>query len=195
MTDERLARQIAFIIEIDKLKTVLRRTFLMDATRAETTAEHSWHLGVMALLLTEYADEPVDPLRVVTLVLVHDIVEIDAGDTYAYDETGYLDKAEREERAAARLYGLLPAEQGAELLALWREFEARETPDAKFANALDRLQPFLHNYTLGGDNWREHQVTPAMIRKRVAPIADISTRLADYVERLIVQSIEAGYTG
>src|SRR5262249_50705513 len=147
---DRLARQIAFIIEIDKAKQVLRQTLLMDGSRLENDAEHSWHLAVMALLLAEYAGEAVDLLRVLKMVLIHDLVEIDAGDTFVYDVEALATRREREERAADRIFGLLPADVEEEFRALWEEFEAQATPEARFAAALDRLQPLLHNYHTGG---------------------------------------------
>lgn len=137
----RLRRQLDFILEIDKAKAVLRRSRLLDGSRRENDAEHAWHLAVMALVLAEYANEPIDLSRVVKMLLVHDIVEIDAGDTFIYDDSDPAAKAERERQAAHRIFGLLPADQQQELLALWEEFEARRTADARFAAALDRLQP------------------------------------------------------
>src|SRR2546422_9454252 len=155
---QRLDLQIRFILEIDKLKTILRRTYLLNEDRAENTAEHSWHLAIMALLLAEHANEPVNVARVVKMVLVHDIVEIDAGDTYFYDTAAALDKSEREHAAADRLYGILPADQGKELRDLWEEFEAAKTADARFALALDRFMPQLHNYHTHGRAWAEHGI-------------------------------------
>src|SRR5204862_8047037 len=139
MDNERFEQQIRFILEIDKLKTIMRRTYLLNADRAENTAEHSWHLAMMAILLAEHANEPVDVARVIKMVLVHDIVEIDAGDTYFYDAAAALDKHEREHAAADRLFGILPEDQGKELRDLWEEFEAAQSPDARFALALDRF--------------------------------------------------------
>ncbi len=193
MQTDRLARQIAFIVEIDKLKTILRRTPLTDESRRENSAEHSWHLAVMTLLLAEYAGEPVDAARAVKLVLIHDIIEIDAGDTFAYDVQGYLDKDEREQRAAARLFALLPDDQAAELLAFWREFEAMETPESRFANAMDRLQPTLMNHNAHGGTWRDNGVTQAQIERRDAPIGAISVTLGALVQEIIQANIERGY--
>ncbi len=154
MTTDRLAQQMAFIIEIDRLKTVLRRTLIADGSRHENSAEHSWHLALAAMVLAEHSDEPVALLRVLQMLLVHDIVEIDAGDTFYYDDAGRQDKAEREQRAADHLFGLLPDDQAAELHALWTEFEARQTAEARFANALDRLMPLIHNTLNDGHTWR-----------------------------------------
>src|SRR3954453_23834883 len=138
---DRLQQQLAFILEIDKLKSIFRQTILIDRSRRENTAEHSWHLALMAMLLSEYAETPVDVVRVMHMVLVHDIVEIDAGDTFAYDAAGIVTKKQRELDAADRIFGLLPPEQGSELRKLWEEFEAEETSDSHFANAIDRLEP------------------------------------------------------
>ena len=146
---DRFEQQLRFIVEIDRLKNVLRRTLLTDASRRENSAEHSWHIALMAPLLAEHACEPVNVERVMRMLLVHDIVEIDAGDTFAYDANGNADKAERERRAADRLYGLLPDDQARELRAAWEEFEAAESAEARFAHALDRLQPLLQNLQIG----------------------------------------------
>jgi putative hydrolase of HD superfamily len=167
---ERLERQLAFVREIDRLKSVLRRTTLHDGSRPENSAEHSWHLAAMALVLGEYAPEGTDVSRAVQLCLVHDVVEIDAGDTFAYDAAGYADKAAREQAAAMRLFGLLPLDQAIALRALWEEFEEGETPTARFANALDRLQPLLANLATGGGSWRSAGVTRAAVERRMAPI-------------------------
>jgi len=195
MTDEnRLQQQIQFLAEIDKLNGVLRRTWLLDQSRYENDAEHSWHIAVAAMLFREYADDPsVDPLRVIEMLLVHDLVEIDAGDTYAYDAKACLDQPEREQRAAERIFGLLPPDQAAEFRALWEEFEARQTPEARYAAALDRFQPLLHNYMTGGRAWRDHGVTSDRVRVRNRPVADGSPRLWQYAEDLIDDAVEKGF--
>jgi putative hydrolases of HD superfamily len=193
MADTRLTQQIAFVMEIDKLKTILRQTSLMDNSRRENSAEHSWHLAVMALTLGDYAEPGTDLTRVVKMVLVHDIVEIDAGDTFAYDAQGYTDKNEREERAAARIFGLLPDAQRDELLVLWHEFEAISTPEARFANALDRLEPLLGNYTTDGGSWKKAGVTLAKVQKRMEPIGNVSAALGVYVQEIIADSVAKGY--
>lgn len=193
MNIDRLEQQLSFIREIDKLKAVLRRTFLLDRSRRENSAEHSWHLAVMALLLSEYANEPVDVGHVLKLLLVHDIVEIDAGDTYIYDTAGHADKAEREQRAADRIFGLLPPGQQAELRALWDEFEAQETPEARFANTLDRLQPLLHNYYTEGAAWREHGISRSQVYERNERTARGSQALWDYAKALIDEAVAKGY--
>lgn len=160
---DRLADQVAFVIEVDRLKSVLRRGYTADGSRRENTAEHSWTLALMALVLAEHAAEPVDVARVMKMVVIHDIVEVDAGDTYIYDDGGRADKVAREVRAADRLFGLLPPDQGAEVRALWDEFEAGASPDARFARSLDRFAGFLLNHASGGASWREHGVTADMV--------------------------------
>jgi len=166
----RLERQLAFIIEADRLKSVLRRTTLCDGSRRENSAEHSWHLALMAMVFGQDAPEGIDAARVVRMVLVHDLVEIDAGDTFAYDAAGNEGRELREQRAAARIFGLLPADQHAEFRALWDEFEAQSTPESRLAVALDRLQPLLNNDVSGGGSWREHGITRAQVLQRMAPI-------------------------
>lgn len=183
--DDRLARQIGFLLEADQLKQVERRTRVIGNHRPENTAEHSWHLALFALVLAEHADDPVDLARVLAMVVLHDLVEIDAGDTFAYDDGAHDDKAEREAAAADRLFGLLPDDQGRALRALWEEYEAAETPDARFAMAVDRLQPVLVNAANGGRTWREHGITPDRVLARNAAIAQGSSRLwADLLARV-----------
>jgi putative hydrolase of HD superfamily len=170
MTGPRLPRQIAFLMEADKLKAVLRRTSLMDASRPENSAEHSWHLVLTALVLREHAPAEVDLFRVVEMLTVHDLVEIDAGDTFAYDAEALATKTERETAAADRIFGLLPVEQAGHFRSLWEEFEAQATPDARFANALDRLQPLLQNAGCGGGTWRTYSLTREAVLARMDPI-------------------------
>lgn len=191
--DKRLTSQLDFLIEIDKLKSIQRRAPLINGSRVENSAEHSWHLAMMALVLSQYANEAVNVDRVVRLLLVHDIIEIDAGDTFAFDVAGNLDKAEREQLAAARLFGLLPDDQAAEFRALWDEFEARSTAESRFANAMDRLMPLFHNYLNGGGVWVKNGVSIEQVRQRMAPIADGSTELANVVEGILSRAIERGY--
>ncbi len=193
--EERLAQQLQFILEADQLKNVQRRNLLADGSRMENSAEHSWHLALMALLLAEHANEEVRLLRVLQMVLIHDLVEIDAGDTYLYDDAGQLDKEEREELAAARLYGLLPPDQGAELFELWREFEARQSADARFANALDRLMPLLHNYHSGGRVWLEHGIRGEQVQQRLACIGDGAAGLWSYAQAVIAAALSEGLLG
>jgi putative hydrolase of HD superfamily len=194
MTDDRLERQLRFLREIDQLKGVFRQTWLLDRSRKENDAEHSWHLGVMAMLLAEHAaGENLDAARVVRMVLVHDLVEIDAGDTFAYDAEGERDRADREQAAAARIFALLPDDQGAELRALWEEFEARETPEAKYAAALDRLQPLMHNYFTEGAAWKEHGTTADQVTERNRHMAEGAPRLWVFARSLIDDAVEKGY--
>ena len=167
---DRLARQLEFLVEVDRLKGVVRRTTLCDGSRHENSAEHSWHLALAALVLAEHAEPAVDVLRAVRMLLVHDLVEIDAGDTFAYDAAANVGREAREREAAARIFGLLPAEQGAELRALWEEFELGESADARFAAAVDRMQPLLANDRSGGGSWRAHGVARAQVLRRMAPI-------------------------
>jgi putative hydrolase of HD superfamily len=164
----RLEQQIAFILEVDKRKGVLRKARVLDSRRFENSAEHTWHIALMAMILHEHASEPVDLLRTLKMLLVHDIVEIDAGDTFAYGDQSH--KAGSEAAAAQRIFGLLPADQFAECLALWLEFEARVTPEARFANAVDRLMPALHNLHGEGGTWREHSVSWDQVERRLSPI-------------------------
>jgi putative hydrolase of HD superfamily len=189
---ERLAAQLRFVLEIDKLKTVLRRTWILDRSRRENSAEHSWHLAIMAILLAEYGPPGVDLMRVLKMVLVHDLVEIDAGDTFCYDPAGALDQEDRERRAADRIFALLPHDLGGELRSLWEEFETRDSPEARFAAALDRLQPVLHNIVTEGGTWREHQVTRDQVVGRNRLIADGAPVLWEHARALIEDAVERG---
>lgn len=190
---ERLLQQMAFLEEIDKLKTVLRQSLILDRSRRENSAEHSWHLAVMAVLLAEHADEPVDVARVVKLLLIHDLVEIDAGDTFAYDTQGHTDKEERERASAARIFGLLPDDQAREVWELWEEYEASQTPEAKFALALDRLQPMVHNYRTEGASWKRHNVSSARVFDRAESITRGSKRLGEFARQTIADAVAKGY--
>lgn len=174
---DRLARQIAFIEALDGLKQVFRQNLVMDGTRRENSAEHSWHTAMMAPLLAEYAAEPVDPARAARMMLVHDVIEIDAGDTFCYDDAANGDKAERERAAADRLFGLLPPDQGADLRALWEEFEAARTPDARFAAVLDRFQVLFQNRNTEGGTWRIHSVARSQVDQRMAIIREATPAL------------------
>jgi putative hydrolase of HD superfamily len=191
--DQHLARQIEFLVEIDRLKHVLRRTYLPGSDRRENSAEHSWHLALAALVLAEYADEPVDLTRVLPMLLVHDIVEIDAGDTFFYDLVGALDKAEREKLAADRIFGLLPPEQAVDLRNLWDEFEERQTNEARFAGAIDRFMPLLHNYLTEGRPWRQHGVKGEQVMAMTDEIAPGSTAIAAFARQLVADAMEQGY--
>ena len=168
---DRLAQQIAFLVEADKLKCVIRRTPLVDASRQENSAEHSWHLLLVAMVMREYAGDELDLLRVLEMATVHDLVEIDAGDTFAYDTEGIETKAAREQAAADRIFGMLPVDQRRYIRELWDEFEAQETREARFANAIDRLQPLLLNAHSGGGSWLTHNLNRDQVLGRMAPIA------------------------
>ncbi len=190
---DRLARQLAFVVEIDKLKQVFRQTYLMDESRKENDAEHSWHFAMMASLLAEYAADEIDLFRVVKMALLHDLVEIDAGDVVVYDAAARAGQAEKEQAAAERIFGLLPDDHRDELRALWEEFEARQTPEARFAKAVDRLGPILHNYCTQGRAWQEHGVTRRLAAETNRHIADGSPALWAFVERLFEDAEQRGY--
>jgi putative hydrolase of HD superfamily len=185
MAETRLEQFLAFLIEADKLKKILRRTLLADASRQENSAEHSWHLALSAMALEEYAAEPVDLRRVVEMVVVHDLVEIDAGDTFAYDAAGNATRHERESAAAGRLFGLLPPDAGARLRALWEEFEARATPEARYATAVDRIQPFLLNVKAGGGTWKIYGLRREQVLERMDPVRTALPALWPMVTRAV----------
>jgi putative hydrolase of HD superfamily len=191
----RLLAQMDFLREVDKLKGILRRTSLIDGSRRENSAEHSWHIALAAMVLAEYSNAPVDLLRVVKILLVHDIVEIDAGDTFAFDATAKASQSEREHVAATRLFGLLPGDQRAEMMALWEEFEGRATAEAKFANALDRLLPVLQNFANQGGTWKAHHLHRGQVNQRLSPIGDGSAQVWDFVEKVLDQSEALAYIG
>jgi putative hydrolase of HD superfamily len=185
----RLKKQLEFLLEIDRLKQVLRQSYICRGLRKENSSEHSWHLALMAIVLAEHAREPVDVCRVVKMALVHDLVEIDAGDTFCYDAAGNADKPERERIAAERIFGLLPPDQNADLRGLWDEFEERRTAEARFAAALDRLMPLMHNYYSGGKTWQEHDVPAALVFERNRHIEQGSAGLWAFAESLIRDAI------
>lgn len=189
---ERLQQKLEFIMEIDRLKTIVRQSYITDGSRKETDTDHSWHLAMMAVVLKEYSNQEIDVLKTVTMVLIHDIVEIDAGDTYAYDEGGNGTKREREVKAANRIFGLLPENQKQEFLDLWEEFEAGETPESRFANTLDKVQPILLNDATNGRAWREHGVREEQVLKRNTYTKDGSMALWLTVKELIEKNVEAG---
>jgi putative hydrolase of HD superfamily len=189
---ERLGRQLAFLVEADKLKHVLRRTPLVDASRPENSAEHSWHMILTALVVSEHVPDTLDLPHAIELMAVHDLVEIDAGDTFAYDLDAQKGKAEREQTAAGRLFGMLPEDQAARFHALWEEFEAQITPEARFANAIDRLQPFLQNAYSGGGSWGQHCVTRDQVLRRMAPIETTLPDVWPIVADLIEQFCQSG---
>ncbi|MDE0023330.1 MAG: HD domain-containing protein [Spirochaetaceae bacterium] len=190
----RLQQQIAFLVEADKLKRVLRRSSISGGQRLENSAEHSWHLALMALVLAEHAAAPgLDLLKVLRMLVVHDLVEIDAGDTFAYDAEARKDQKEREERAAERIFALLPGTQGDELRAVWDEFEARGSPEARFAASLDRLQPMLLNYVNGGSGWQRNGVRAAQVRDLNRSIDTGAPELWRYAAGLIEDAVGRGY--
>jgi putative hydrolase of HD superfamily len=191
--DARIAAQLTFVVEVDRLKTVLRQSPLVAADRRENDAEHSWHLALMVVLLAEHADEPIDVGHAVKLVVVHDLVEIYAGDTPLYDDVGALTQETRERAAADRLFGLLPADQAGELRALWDEFEARETPESRFAKAMDRLEPLLLNWMAGGGTWRTPGVTADVVRARKSAISAASTPLGEAARTVIDEGERRGW--
>ena len=194
MNNERLTKQIQFIIEADKEKNIFRQSKIHDGSRRENDAEHSWHMALMTFLLSEYSiDLDIDLLKVMKMCIVHDIVEIDAGDTFCYDDVGNLDKLEREQKAAKRLFGMLPEDQGQELKGLWEEFDAMETPEAKFAAALDRVQPVLLNYLNKGGTWKDHGIKKSQVIERNSPIKNGSPKLWEFVSNLIDDAVLKGY--
>ena len=189
---ERLEKQMEFILEVDKVKKIVRQTYLSDASRKENDAEHSWHLALMAVLLKEYSNEEVDLAKVIPMVLIHDLVEIDAGDTYAYDTEGNKTKRERELKAADRIFGLLPDAQRMEYRGLWDEFEAMETVEAKFANMLDKVQPLLLNNASDGKSWVEHGVRESQVLARNSRTHEGSEELWAYAKSLIEENVKKG---
>ena len=189
----RLEKQLQFILEIDKVKKIIRQTPLSDASRKENDAEHSWHIALMAYLLQEYVEEPVEVSKVMLMVLIHDLVEIDAGDTYAYDEEGAKTKDARERKAADHIFGMLPENQGMYLKALWEEFEAYETAEAKYAHLLDNFQPLLLNDAAGGISWTEHQVKKSQIYKRNEKVEETSATIWKCMQDKIDKHIQAGH--
>ena len=189
---ERLEKQIQFIVEADKVKNIFRQTYLADGRRKENDAEHSWHLALMAVLLKEHMNEDADVARVMIMVLIHDLVEIDAGDTYAYDEKGAQTKREREVKAAERIFGILPEDQGRYFRELWEEFEAYETPEAKFAHLLDNFQPIMLNDASGGKSWVEHGVHKSQPMKRNERIPGTSDIIWEKMQEIFEKHVENG---
>ena len=191
-TKQRLDKQFDFIREIDKEKFIGRQTYLTGATRKEDDAEHAWHMAIMTLLLSEYANKEIDVLHTISMLLIHDLVEIDAGDTYAYDAAGNATKRERELKAAKRIFHLLPEDQAEELFQLWEEFEACETPEAKFAHSMDNIQPIMLNDATGGKAWREHQVKKSQVEKRQESTRAGSETIMEVAEEIIRRNVENG---
>ena len=190
--DERLKRQLDFILEIDKEKNIFRQTHLSGHGRNENDAEHAWHMAIMAYLLQEYSNEKIDVARVMLMCLIHDVVEIDAGDTYAYDAEGLKTQKAREEAAKERLYSMLPEDQKADLTAIFDEFEERKTPEAKFARALDNLQPLLLNNSNDGGDWRNHDVTAEKVYERQSRTREGSEKLFEVTDKILKENIAKG---
>jgi len=191
--DNRLDKQLEFILELDKEKNILRQTHLSGNGRQENDAEHAWHMAIMAYLLQEYSNEKIDILKVIMMCLIHDVVEIDAGDTYAYDAEALISQKEREEKAKERIYSLLPADQKEKLTALFDEFEANESPEAKFAHAMDNLQPLLLNHSNEGGDWVEHKVTAEQVYSRQSGTRAGSEKLFEYTDKVLKEHIEKGH--
>ncbi|WP_407309100.1 HD domain-containing protein [Desulfosporosinus sp. SB140] len=193
MESTRLKQQIEFIVEIDRLKRVFRQNVVIGTAEQENDAEHSWHLAVMAMLLLEYSSEKLNSSKVLKMLLIHDLVEIHAGDTFCYDKEGNLDKLEREQRAADKLFNILPSDQAQEIMDLWEEFEAVETPEARYAASLDRLQPLLLNYNTFGHTWKRPGITSKNVLQRNQLLEKPVPELWDLAQEIIEDSIQKGY--
>ena len=195
--NSRLDAQLKFTAEIDKMTSVYRKTLLIDRSRAENDAEHSWHIAVMALLFEEYAVEKVDLRHAMEMLIVHDLIEIYAGDTFAYDVEGNKTKAAREEAAAEKLFSILPPEQGAKIRALWEEFDAHATPDARYADCLDKLQPYFHNIMTEGFTWRNaiagRRTTRKQVEQRMSPLKDFMPEVWKWVEHTMNEAVRQGW--
>lgn len=189
---DRLEKQMDFLLEADKMKKIGRQTYIADGSRKENDAEHSWSLALMCMLLAEHSNEKIDVLRTLEMVLIHDLVEIDAGDTYAYDTDGNQTKRERELKAAKRIFHILPDDQAEFVRGLWDEFEAGETPEAKFANTVDKVQPITLNNITGGIAWKEHDVAAEQVIKRNVRTHEGSEALWDYCSKLIEDNVKKG---
>lgn len=192
MKNERLLKDIKFIVELDKMKSILRQTSIIGEEKREDDAEHSWHISVMAMVLEEYSNEKIDICKVIKMLLTHDLVEIFAGDTFCYDKVGNEDKREREELAAEKIFGMLDEDKGRELRDLWDEFEEMKTPEALFAVSMDRLQPMLNNYHNNGGTWRKFNVAKGDIYERIAPVKDSSDELWNFVQNMIEDAYDRG---
>ncbi|MCR5109714.1 MAG: HD domain-containing protein [Ruminococcus sp.] len=191
--NDRLKKQVEFMLELDKMKNLYRQTYVLHEDRKENDAEHSWHLAILAMLMAEHANKPVDAVKIIKMVLIHDVVEIDAGDTYCYDTEGCKTKADREEKAAQRIFGLLPDDQKKEFYDLWREFEDSETDDARFAAVLDRVQPLLLNYTKGGISWKEHGIAKEQVMGRNKEYFGESDEIAELIVSVIEDAYDKGW--
>lgn len=192
MVNERLLKDMEFIVELDKMKTILRQTSLISEDRYEDDAQHSWHISVMAMVLSEYANEDVDTFKVIKMLLVHDLVELYAGDTFCYDKVANEDKEERELAAADKIFGMLAEDKAKEMRALWDEFEEMETEEAFFAASMDRLQPMLNNYHNGGGTWNKFDVPQSDIYKRIEPIKESSDELWKFADFMLKDALEKG---
>ncbi|MGE5256199.1 MAG: HD domain-containing protein [Hyphomicrobiales bacterium] len=191
---DRFKRQVEFLLEIDRLKQTFRQTILLDRSRHENSVEHSWHIALSVMIFSEYADmDGIDLCRVIRMVLVHDLVEIDAGDTYCYDEKAGADQHERERRAADRIFGLLPRDQTEEFRRLWDEFEEAQSTEARYAHAMDRFQAFLHNYFTQGQMWRQHGIRRHQVIHRMQPVERGAPLVWGYVSALIEDAVARGY--
>lgn len=193
MLNNKLLKDMEFIVEVDRMKTILRQTSIIGVDQRENDAEHSWHISLMAVILQEYSNESIDILKVIKMLLTHDLVEIYAGDTFCYDVKGNEDKKNRELIAAEKIYGMLDKEKGSELRLLWDEFEEMETPEALFAASMDRMQPMLSNYHNNGGTWEEFDVKKENIYKRIAPVEKTSDELWKYMQYVIEDSEKKGY--
>jgi putative hydrolase of HD superfamily len=191
--NSRLEQQLQFILEIDKLKEVFRQSYLLESRRRENSSEHSWHVAVMAMLLAEHAEQKADVCQAVFMLLIHDLVEVYAGDTYCYDRKGNQNKPKLEKDAAHRLFGLLPQDQASWLRGLWEEFEAGQTPEARLAHAVDRFMPLLHNFHTQGQSWQEHGVTEDQVQARMARVYQGSRTLGEYTRQVIQEAVQRGY--
>ncbi|MEE8886467.1 MAG: HD domain-containing protein [Eubacteriales bacterium] len=192
MDEDRFRKQLDFILEIDKEKNILRQTHLSGHGRREDDADHAWHLAVMTWLLSEYSNTEIDVTKTMLMVLIHDIVEIDAGDTYAYDAEGKKTEKERESAAAERLFGLLPEDQGQKLKGLWEEFDEYETPEARFAHTMDNFQPMLLNDSNGGGDWKEHGIERAQVEKRNEKTGTGSEQIWEYMRGILDRNVAGG---
>jgi putative hydrolase of HD superfamily len=190
---ERFSKQLEFIREIDKVKSIFRQTPLMNKSRKENDAEHSWHLATMVMILADYAPEGTDLFRVTKMVLIHDLVEIDAGDAYLFDAAANVGKEEREQEAADRIFGILPDDTGTEVMELWHEFEERKTSEAKFATLMDRFQPFFHNITTEGISWLEHSISRSQVLSRMKPAVEAFPLFWDFLQQNVDAAVDKGW--
>ncbi|MBR5113032.1 MAG: HD domain-containing protein [Clostridia bacterium] len=192
LDNDRLKKQIEFLVEIDKMKNIFRRTVLIDGSRRENDAEHSWHFAMLALILNEYCSEDIDVSHVIKIAICHDLVEIYAGDTFAYDSEGHKDKEKREKEAADKLFSILPDDEGKEIKELWLEFENKETPESRFANVCDRFQPLVHNYLTNGHTWKEGDVHAPQVLERMSVIKDSAPEIWNAVIGIVEESVKRG---